>query len=928
MKVTLPCLFSCFPYRLIFYCFLISLDDLIPGCIIHVDDELEKDKGCTSRGPLLQTPPPKSVGLLGDHPRLIPVNRVPSSLRSPHREMLPPPSLETNKQTPDTANQKPVAKDCLLASVDSFIKVITSKDITTPDHSTFIPITSATGRLFKISHPNPVALFQQLSTSSVPEEKPVKKDPMLGEDRDSINTATLSNREKRSLLRRASRPIQFSKSVQSQNRKTQKTYLHFCRLMKMKAFPIECRILLAFLLWLAESGRFTAHSIDCVVFPSLCRLNIVYTGSYMDRVAQYAGRVMIASFYRDPSLKSPRGGMTPIIPDDLSRIVSAMDFRNKLSYSLAALFNFALATGARGNSCSSVRLCDLGPLYDQGDGNSVLVVRIVKLKARPNETLQISLGGNIEKECPVDVLYWLNKHLQINFKLSLRELVELNSAGGVQRKELLWPYSTDSMTQYLQSRMRAAKLNPSGFGFHSFRSGFMSSCLIQADKRGESIEDVLIRCAIITGWKPLGEVQFRYLKDAARRRIVTTNLIGTTKLKSFSLPASFEAGESNHANSYEYHIMNPIAPVQRKRSYASRVKSLLGNLLYVNTASNRANAIYISSSYSWCLRQLGMEVYRKEPDKYPGKGERGSLYRKLGFEVIDKRTEKDVDCMETIAQEMYDQLEKAGKVKAVLEEPPQPKKVPIRGAKFRRLEEGPSGIVKRKRREWSKKEDDIVISHATGEYDAEEVASLLVIRTPSDVQAHIDHLNIQRRRRKLPLLKLKPRPRGRKPGQTITTDGTVDDEEGSNDIYEEEESVCESEISKESESEEECEEDPEKNQAEESIVDDESISSSATVASHMDIVNSSVSSSTSSNSSESTAAEEEEAEEESTTDNSEECFYIGRVKPVQRRPPPLNRKSFQKRIARWEARHLTATLGSDSDNGKRKFPVAPKTSKK
>ena len=201
--------------------------------------------------------------------------------------------------------------------------------------------------------------------------------------------------------------------------------------MDLTPYPLTTQCLLAFLIWVAESHKFNAHSIDCILYSSVCRLNVLRSGLYIDLLTQYAARALIASFYRDQSLQPPRGGMTALIPDDVARMIGAMDFRNPLSFALAALFTFALSTGARGNSCGNVQLADLGPIYESDDSSCILVVTIVKLKGRSLEKLQLSLAGSVHKQSPLDVIYWLNQHLVHNFGISLRHLYSIKKGNGI-----------------------------------------------------------------------------------------------------------------------------------------------------------------------------------------------------------------------------------------------------------------------------------------------------------------------------------------------------------------------------------------------------------------------------------------------------------------------------------------------------------------
>ena len=114
------------------------------------------------------------------------------------------------------------------------------------------------------------------------------------------------------------------------------------------------------------------------------------------------------------------------------------------------------------------------------------------------------------------------------------------------------------MREHLKKRMRDAGMPATGFGFHSFRSGFLACCLLASQqlftpetinsfqleeliklnneikntidntiKRNlnytdcykqlfGNIDGVLEKTAIHTGWKPLDKVQFSYVKNTTK----------------------------------------------------------------------------------------------------------------------------------------------------------------------------------------------------------------------------------------------------------------------------------------------------------------------------------------------------------------------------------------------------------------------------
>ena len=671
-------------------------------------------------------------------------------------------------------------KQILLQFINSFLSVIQpAKEHTDlPQIATtalgnrvpFVPISAETVRKFGHEHPPASQMLATLSSNTIPliptEAPPTdKEEDQSNLRRDSLVASHITPDMRHHLLAIASKRIEFGHSVEIQNGKSEKIFLHFCKEMDMTPYPIHTETLLAFLVWVAESRRFTAYSIDCVLYASLCRLNVIRSGIYIDPMTQYAARAMIASF--DPTMKPRRGGMLPIIPDDVSRMVEAMDFRDPKSYALAALFTFALSTGARGNSCSNVRLCDLGPLYEKDDSSCLLVVTIVKLKGRPTEKLQLTLAGSLTVRSPVDVVYWLNQHLVHTFHVSLPKLLETPESSGVNYQSLLWPYSTDAMTQYVKSRLEAGGMSSEQFGFHSFRSGFLASSLIQGEKRGEPISDVLVRCALVTGWKALGSVEFSYIREAARRRILPTNMIGTTSAEPFMKPSSMDdpdAGDASqwrHANSFEYHIFKKPVPTRKRKSFLFQIKRFLSDTLWVKDASESANRKYIDACYLWSLRRLGKGLFEigeyAEEDLSRFKTKTG-LYRHLGFEYLDRETRSHPETFEVLAEEIITELRNNGKIKTSLppveEKPSQNRSLTVAPRIFTERRTGRC----RKRLEWSETEERRLVDGIEKGELIDEIVVDLPARNVEDLYFHVRHLNKKRAAQNLPPLVWRRRP--------------------------------------------------------------------------------------------------------------------------------------------------------------------------
>ena len=90
-------------------------------------------------------------------------------------------------------------------------------------------------------------------------------------------------------------------------------------------------------------------------------------------------------------MKKSGSSMIPLVTE--CRIVVALPRQASRSYMLASLFLFAMSTGCRGGSCSHVRFCDFICCRENPDGCLLVGVRIVKLKSRPGEHLELTIAG-------------------------------------------------------------------------------------------------------------------------------------------------------------------------------------------------------------------------------------------------------------------------------------------------------------------------------------------------------------------------------------------------------------------------------------------------------------------------------------------------------------------------------------------------------
>ena len=229
-----------------------------------------------------------------------------------------------------------------------------------PTNPGFLPIRLNTIRQFRArerireqrteqGQPKP---FHELPASD--QEQPAATEavssPLLYDGvRDSQKTLVISQEEKEELLEAGRQPPRYSKSVQLQNKKISEIYQSFISQMdELDDYPITAVAVVAFLTWLERSKRFCPRSIDDVVWPALCRLNILHGHEHITPYTQSCARAKIAEIYRNPDCKKSPGGMLPLIPDDIARIIQALPKQSTTTAKLASLFLFAISTGARG----------------------------------------------------------------------------------------------------------------------------------------------------------------------------------------------------------------------------------------------------------------------------------------------------------------------------------------------------------------------------------------------------------------------------------------------------------------------------------------------------------------------------------------------------------------------------------------------------
>ena len=616
-------------------------------------------------------------------------------------------------------------------------------------------------------------LHRHLREIPIQEEEARIPKGLLGRERSSVKHMPIAEEEKILLLTKAEEPPKYSKSIEQQNKKVLSLYQTFTEQMNLEPFPLTSVSVVAFLMWLASTKQYCAKTLDDIIFSSLCRLEILHSHQHIDPYVSSCARAKLSEFYRDTSLKPSGEGMTPLIPDDVSRIIQAMPRQASSTAKWASLFLLALATGARGSTCSSIRVLDIISERTGVDGISLVGINLVRLKSRPGEVFEVTLAGYPEVYNPMDVLYWINRYLNQSFGISLHAVTSArDSIKEVILQRKLWPLSTDSMREGLKRKMENAGLNPKGYGFHSFRSGFLAACLSVGAARGLSLHDRLIRSALLAGWKAGSTVQLNYIKKDTRANIVATNEIGITDTPTRTLPPTFApptslrqknaSGNYPLYNSVEFHRGAPAKqpPPRARQSFASEVLQALKPLIWVSSASDAANNSYATTCYKWGLVRLARDVLGEEAWHWSY-----SSLRKEGIQIVNKRLQEDPDCAKTIASEIVEKLKANDRLKSELKEPKPPPIYKCKGPD-RQFITTLTGGVQRKRIDWSVEEEAILQQGVETGLSSKEIADKLYIRTPEDVRLHLRFINRKRSQSVPPLPPLKlPDSRCRKKSQ-------------------------------------------------------------------------------------------------------------------------------------------------------------------
>ena len=150
---------------------------------------------------------------------------------------------------------------------------------------------------------------------------------------------------------------------------------------------------------------------------------------------------------------------------------------------------------------------------------------------------------NKNKNINMNFVFHLARHLKLVFDIDLLSFDRFKISSEILDLKI-WNYTEDSLRERFKSRAVCAGYPRSLFSYHSLRSGFICSAIINAGTNPSNIEAVLENTAYVADWIPRSACQMRYVKDTVKRLIISNRLVLPTKNKS-KLRNSISTSDSN-----------------------------------------------------------------------------------------------------------------------------------------------------------------------------------------------------------------------------------------------------------------------------------------------------------------------------------------------------------------------------------------------
>ena len=545
---------------------------------------------------------------------------------------------------------------------------------------------------------------------------------------------------------------QYSQSVSKQNNLVDRLFRHFCSKIPIEPYPLEAKTAVAFLRWLAYSKKYKVSTLNTVISYSLLRLNSLATNQATPSFVIACMRSAIAAFYRDPTTRKSSKGATPLILSDVRCIIDGIFDSDLSKPRWASLLLFALATGSRGSTCSQIRASDI--TWMKTDSNGCMAVTIIKkfIKGRPFANEPVTLAGVPNEKSSSNFIYWLNRHL-INLKIgTLEQVVRSNIDSKPLSTARLWPLSTDSMTMGLKRRMRQCGLDPTGYGFHSLRSGFMGSVLLNFKNSSSPMASAIDLAALVADWGSRSTAQEHYVKDHTKAALISTNLVGMSSYI-----------DDTPLSSEEYHQTKVTLPIPPPKTIVKPIIDKIQSVLYNSKLSPEDNNSLIRKKFDYVTVTYQMQhtfAEAEETIRLMDKRNVSKFRKRLGIQMMSFVIRDDISRADAVAAELLELMRGCNILHYI---PPQMvAKNEMRTIENNNILNNSNNDInsntttsqcrrtKKKREEWNNAENEVFIRLLEQRKSYREISEVLPKRSDSDCYFHLYAMNKMRIRNGLP----------------------------------------------------------------------------------------------------------------------------------------------------------------------------------
>ena len=589
-------------------------------------------------------------------------------------------------------------------------------------------------------------------------------------------------------------PVLAVESTIKKSQWTRNLYLPFASFVKINPFPLDTKWVVSFLRFCAFNCHYSYSSIKNIIYRQLIQLHRDAVSDSLPGDITETVRKLFIQIRKDPRTKKEGKGLEPLIASDVSLVIDAMhpDYPEKAR--IASLFLFALNTGARAITCAGVRICDIIKVT-QEDNNCSVIINQKVTKGDANWNHQVTLSGNLKQPHSLNFIYYLNQYLHQKLNLSLEQTVKINAENKIHGRQLnedsLWGMSPNAMRERLKTYLRKLGYPSREFGFHSLRSGYLCTALLNTNDDLESRTAVLERTAIVAGWVPGGKAQMRYVKKVASRRLNATALTGIqrelndamTSLESISnnnqvddttaiavnndKDSSLSLGDSscilisdtsdsddqrpidatvlnNFPTVEQYHDFQPTLRVNQEREIIAGILNMFRKKITVKEMTHADKMRYFTSCWSYALIHFPTPHQppiipppnHNRPTEFIRQEKKKRARRYIINEVIQHR-----DRITKIVNQLYRIVQKGGMVRSVISPKLHYKLKPkpiLTKAKREYVMRGDRQI--RKRIDWNIDENKILISGRSNNMTWFDISRQLANRSAQDCQEHYKNL--------------------------------------------------------------------------------------------------------------------------------------------------------------------------------------------